>query len=55
MNFFQIPDPEGMFFGGIFLRILILLFITYKTYGIPETIRSKNTVGFTFHPSFYEQ
>jgi hypothetical protein len=26
MNFFRIPDPEVMFFGEIFFRILVLLF-----------------------------
>jgi hypothetical protein len=38
MNFFlildlgaQIPDPDGMFFGEIFFRILALLFFTNKT------------------------
>jgi hypothetical protein len=25
MNFFRIPDPEGMFLGEIFVRILVLL------------------------------
>jgi hypothetical protein len=24
MNFFWIPDPRGMFFGELFLRILVL-------------------------------
>jgi hypothetical protein len=29
MNFFRVPDLEGMSFGGIFLRILVLLFFFY--------------------------
>jgi hypothetical protein len=40
-----------MFFGEIFLRILVLLFFVL----VPETIRSKKKVGFIFHPSFYVQ
>jgi hypothetical protein len=52
INFFQIPDPKGMFFGEIFLRILVLLFFTKL---VPETISSKKKVGFIFHPSFYVQ
>jgi hypothetical protein len=31
MNIFRIPDPEGMFFGEIFLIIIVLLFFTNKT------------------------
>jgi hypothetical protein len=38
-----------MFFGEIFLRILVL-FLLIKL--VPETIRSKKKVGFIFHPSF---
>jgi hypothetical protein len=51
----QIPDPEGMFFGEIFLRILVPLFSTVLIKLAPVTIRSKNKVGFIFHPSFYVQ
>jgi hypothetical protein len=31
MNFFWIPDPEGKFFGEIFVRILLFYFFTIKT------------------------
>jgi hypothetical protein len=54
MNFFWLPDPEGMFFGEIFLRIFVLLFFLLITLD-PETIRNKKKVGFIFHPSFYVQ
>jgi hypothetical protein len=37
-----------MFFGEIFLRILVLLLIKL----VPETIRNKKKTGFIFHPSF---
>jgi hypothetical protein len=30
MNFFRIPDPRGMFFGEIFLRILFFNFLLIK-------------------------
>jgi hypothetical protein len=61
MNFFRIPDlsywipdPEGMFFGEIFLNYLknscSFIFLLIRT--APEAIRSKKKVGFIFHPFF---
>jgi hypothetical protein len=43
MNFFRILDPEGMFFGEIFIRILVLLYFLL--------IAKKG--WFYFYPSFY--
>jgi hypothetical protein len=40
------------FFGEIFLRILVLLFLLLIKL-VPGTIRSKKKIGFIFHPSFY--
>jgi hypothetical protein len=40
-----------MFFGEIFLRILVVLFFTNKL--VPEAMRSKKKVGFISHPFFY--
>jgi hypothetical protein len=42
MNFFWIPDPEGKLLLNLGLLGLA-----------PETIRSKNKVGFIFQPTFY--
>jgi hypothetical protein len=51
-----IPDPRGtrMFFGEIFLNILVLQFFLLIKLA-PETIKSKKKVGFIFHPYFYVQ
>jgi hypothetical protein len=42
-----------MFFGEIFLRLLVLIFLLIKL--APETIKSKKKVGFIFHSYFYVQ
>jgi hypothetical protein len=52
MNFSRIPDPRGMFFGEIFLRIPVLYFFLLIKLA-PETIKSMKKVGFIFHPYFY--
>jgi hypothetical protein len=57
VNFFRISDPgfriEGIFFGEIFLKILVLLFFFLLIKLAAETIRSKKKVCFIFHPSCY--
>jgi hypothetical protein len=64
MNSFQISylgsrilDPEGKFFGEIFLNYLknpcSFLFLLIRL--APETIRSKKKVRFIFNPSVYEK
>jgi hypothetical protein len=44
-----------MFFGKIFSRILVFLFIFLLIKLVPETMRSRKKVGFIFHPSFHVQ
>jgi hypothetical protein len=51
MNFFRIPDPEGMFSVRFALEFLFFFYLLIKL--VPETIRSKKKVDFIFHPSFY--
>jgi hypothetical protein len=52
MNFFRIPDPEGMFFGEIFLRILVLLIFTNKTCSWNHTGKDQETGWFYFSSLF---
>jgi hypothetical protein len=47
MNYFRIPDPRGMFFGEIFLRILVLKFFLLIKLA-PETIKSKKKLVLFF-------
>jgi hypothetical protein len=49
MNFFRIPDPEGMFFWRDFLKNpCSFIFLLIKL--VPETIRSKKKVGLIRDP-----
>jgi hypothetical protein len=50
-EFFRILDPEGMFFGEVFLRILVLLFFLLIKH-VPENTRSKKRLVLFCIPLF---